>query len=79
VTVAVICSVLPTTIVECSEVTVTLVTFGVTGGVGVVGLPLLQESIKQTKTKRPEDKINLFMLPPRNVRSDDILTDGPCQ
>jgi len=67
-TVAVICSVFPTTIVEWSEVTVTpIIVGGVGGGVGVVGVVELsfpQENIKQSKTRRPEDKINLFMLPP---------------
>jgi hypothetical protein len=62
--VAVICSVLPATTVEWSDVTVTSVIVAGGGGVGVVGLLFLQESIKQAQTKRPDDKENLFISPP---------------
>ncbi|MFC2169955.1 hypothetical protein ACFLRM_05265 [Acidobacteriota bacterium] len=62
VTVAVICSVWPTQIVELVEVTVTdvAVTDGVSGAVGL----FLQESIKQNKIIRPENKIYFFIFPP---------------
>jgi len=61
VTVAVICSVWPTKIVERFEVTVTVETVG--GGFGVTALSFLQESIKQIKAKRPQINKNLLIFP----------------
>jgi hypothetical protein len=63
VTVAVICSVLPTTIVEWVEVTVTPVIVGGVGvgGVGVVGLPFPQASISKREDKRTTAKIPFFI------------------